>query len=60
MNCYGIPQSARDEFEETIKTTRAENLDLAFRMMGQHPADTDFDPSLEKWPYWIERYDVQA
>ncbi len=54
MNCYGIPQSLRDEFEETLKTTSLDNLDLSFRMMSQQSDDDDYDAKLDTWPLRIE------
>ncbi len=60
MNCYGIPQSDRGDVEKTFKTTSPEHLDLALRMMGQHPDDEDFDVELGNWPLSIESHQAQA
>jgi hypothetical protein len=50
MNAYGIQQADRAEFERTLNSRSPRHLDLAFRMMGQHPDDEHFDESLNEWP----------
>ncbi len=49
MKIYGIQDKFRAEVEDTFANTRAETLDLAFRMMGQHPDDDDFDNELDEF-----------